>query len=1092
MKGRLYRSILLIITIVCFLSIFTAVSFAYFSSDLRIKGYTNIKIELLFGRYEESALEEYQSGFENLTEEDKVWGHKGNPYLISGERHIYNLSILQNIGYFYKNFIESNFDENGVLVGNTDFSDGYEVPYFVISNPDGAPVVIDASTRVIKPVGNDQYPFIGSVVGASSSESPVGFSASGKGLTTTTSAIHGVTVQTTKSSIDYGFFGKISYLGIEPVIDESSEMQTFEGYVSNISNILFSDVKLKVVSSVWEDIKDYVLNHLFYKKTFGVTEEVDPCETHHVGIIAGHVEYVKMSALSVYYSSEGILAIDLQDAGRDGDNNPFNYASATGHIGFMYSLNPVVAGGTITVGSGIDSADISYGFQGGGGIASGVLPGYIRADQIDELYGYYAVETNGETEYVPAEGKLHLIKAYDQTGLKLVQAVENSNSTNYYYTDGVFTFALSGGQNPDTSNPDALDTIEDIWEGDVDTIELSSKGWGVGQKGEQLFYYKNLEKVTSFDQLNTNDEYYIGRFSDDGAFSFMDLTSSESSVPAQSAKGTLRDGTLGLQYKSIPDRTSDEQYTIKISNIGAKNKADNSQVATYTWVSKSTSNKLGVGKARGIFTNNYYKIYRGTASTFRSTGLLITYTYEVDYNLVLSVDADGAWTFQRLDVVDGSDEYQGIGFSGSQFSTDLFGGNSSVPIYIYKVTGNTDNVNEVPYTYIPNDTTAIKLPANQYVFYPQVEATGDATKTTTSYMIKSLEDLGWGNSEGNKIWKLDENGNPVINKMFDIKQSVDWSLALNLGNWGTNWGEGGGTVLAPVGSGSYQKQVYIPTGTIAFCINKVPAGGAKIRVIVKVPQSDGLRSLGMNSDSNSGDHYLGIWQGKEKEANSWFSYSSFNINDAYKKVELPRSQRWIDGTSNSHYVNSNGASTANEYLDVTYNGQNYTTMLQGGHYLMAYEFVVENEGLYILAATDVRMQIAYCSVDGVASSGRDGTGGAPIGDIDFVYDNGDKVLLVTDGGTTEDGLEDPTNYYYESFVLVHFVNVDDNGNKHIINSETLSVYRWSGGDEEIKTNINVSVSSGLEDCLQTDCEHISCSPIKSTTDNITVNYTSKE
>jgi hypothetical protein len=167
-------------------------------------------------------------------------------------------------------------------------------------------------------------------------------------------------------------------------------------------------------------------------------------------------------------------------------------------------------------------------------------------------------------------------------------------------------------------------------------------------------------------------------------------------------------------------------------------------------------------------------------------------------------------------------------------------------------------------------------------------------------------------------------------------------------------------------------------------------------------------------------------------------------------------------------------------------------MLQGGHYLMAYEFVVENEGLYILAATDVRMQIAYCSVDGVASSGRDGTGGAPIGDIDFVYDNGNKVLLVTDGGTTEDGLEDPTNYYYESFVLVHFVNVDDNGNKHIINSETLSVYRWSGGDKEIKTNINVSVSSGIEDCLQTDCEHISCSPIKSITDNITVNYTRKE
>jgi hypothetical protein len=164
-------------------------------------------------------------------------------------------------------------------------------------------------------------------------------------------------------------------------------------------------------------------------------------------------------------------------------------------------------------------------------------------------------------------------------------------------------------------------------------------------------------------------------------------------------------------------------------------------------------------------------------------------------------------------------------------------------------------------------------------------------------------------------------------------------------------------------------------------------------------------------------------------------------------------------------------------------------MLQGGHYLMAYEFVVDNEGLYILAATDVRMQIAYCSVDGVASSGRDGTGGSPLGNIDFVYDNGDKVLLVTDGGTGENGEEDPSQYYYESFVLVHFSNIDDNGNLHSINSEKLSIYRWAGGEGEVKTNIDVDFISGY---CSNDCEHVLCSPIKSITDNITVNRTKKE
>jgi hypothetical protein len=169
-------------------------------------------------------------------------------------------------------------------------------------------------------------------------------------------------------------------------------------------------------------------------------------------------------------------------------------------------------------------------------------------------------------------------------------------------------------------------------------------------------------------------------------------------------------------------------------------------------------------------------------------------------------------------------------------------------------------------------------------------------------------------------------------------------------------------------------------------------------------------------------------------------------------------------------------------------------MLQGGHYLLAYEFIVGEgedggEGTYILAATDVRMQIAYCSVDGVASSGRDGTGGSLLGNIDFVYDNGESVLLVTDGGTAEGGVEDPSKYYYESFILIHFANRDDAGNLHAINSEVLSIYRWAGGEGEVKTNIDVDFISGY---CSNDCEHVLCSPIKSTTDNITVNRTKKE
>lgn len=1091
MNRKIYKSILLSLIIVCFLNIIASASFAYFTSNLRIKGYTNVKIELLFERYDKTALEEYQSGFENLTEEDKLWGHKGNPYLISEEKHIYNLSVLQNNGYFYKNFIKNNFDENGALVGNADCSDGYEVPYFVLADTDGKPIVIDASSRVIKPVGNERYPFIGSIVGASSSDAPVSFSADGKQMSTTTSAIHGVTVQTTKSSIDYGFFGKISYLGVEPVIDETVEFQTFEGYASNISNILFSDVKIKIVSTIWEDIVDYFVNHLFYKNTFGVTEEADPCETHHIGIIAGHVEYANMSALSVYYSSEGILAIDLQDAGKDGEGNPFNYASATGHIGFMYSLNPVVENGLITVGSGLDSADISYGFQGGGGLASGILPGYIRAEQIYEEYSYYAVENNGVISYVKQDtDKLNLIEAYDETGIPLATPVENNTSTNYFFTDGVFTFAFSSGQNTDDAN--SLDTIEDIWKPNqdgvtkIDKINLTKSKWEIGQGPEGLYYYQELQLITSVSDINSSSDYLIGYLersdgetSETGKLYFMNILTSGTTINAPNRTVKLMptisgaSNSIGIRYQTEPNRKEDEGYAVNFTQntdgtyrIGSKEK-------------NGTINYLGVMRYIG-FINQLYcgKITDGN------------FLQSYNFNVSMNYDAgEKSWVLS----IDGSN----VGFdkNSAKFTTSIVGEGESAPIQIYKILPKgSDNGerNEAPYEYVPKGDT-ISLNANQYVFRPTAdsETSGDDYNTATKYEVLSLENLGWKSDENEKLWAVDENGNSVIKKMVNIKQSVDWSLAFNIGNWGFDFGSGGGTIVAPVGSGSYERSVYIPTGALAFNINKANSG-AKIRVIVKIPHSTEVG--GLNFDGGDGnDHYLGIWQGKEKSStsNSSISYASFNIDDAYKKVELPRSQKLIVGDDTSSYY-LNGVSSDTQYLSVIYNGEEYITMLQGGYYLMAYEFEVPDTGIYILAATDVNMQLVYCRVDGVASSGRDGTGGTPLGNIDFVYDNGEKVLLVTDGGTTAEGGEDPTNYYYESFVLMHFVNVDDDGNKHIINSETFSVYRWMGGDGEIKTNINLEVTSGSGDCPQTDCEHIVCSPIKSTTDNITVNYTKKE
>lgn len=1113
MDKKTHRLLILILSIIMFFSAFASASFAYFSSDLKINGFVNVKIELLFERFEEDALNNYlqENGLVgNITSADEKWGHKGNPYLISEVRHLYNLSVLQNIGYFHSNFIGNNFDGEN-LVGNQDYSDGYDIPYFVIANPNGTPVVIDATGRVLNPIGTDEFPFIGSVTGVSDKNSSVSFNIDNGQRKTTTSAIHNVTIKTSKSSIDHGLFGVISYLGDESqkTVDQESGLEFFSGFASTISNILFSDIQVVVATSstIWEDIA-YWAEHLFYGQTFGVSGTTkDPCETNHLGIIAGHVEYAKMSAISVYYSSDEKIAIDLNDAGQKNNGDPLNYASSTGFVGFMYNLNPVVnTDGSITVGSGLDSADISYGFQGGGGLSSGVLPGYIRAEEMYDTYGYYAIAgEEGQTEYEKQTGDLYLIKAYDETGIPLA----NASGENYYYTDGVFTFALSGGQS--LTDVNTLDTIEDIWKPDaktgevkVDNISITKDDWKIEKGKEGRYYFQPLELITDVNELKEGGTFYIGTRQDetsgDSTLYVMNLLSKGSSVPAEGRTVHLMndDGKFGLMYESEDVCREDMQYAVKFNNVSE-------DVFNITLAQKNSAgkyNSLGVGVTDEVANTKAVSIYCGDKDNDTSfDGKIqiifpIPVTYKVSYNIVAKYSGT-AWTLTSNNT-DGSQTNISFNLNGqdSSFVTDKFssGGStgSSEPIHIYRLS-DLEEKRVAPYTYVPQGET-IDLPANQYVFWPEVETSGDAKTTATTYEIKALSDINWTDNNGDRIWEIVDGNKPVINKMFNIKKTVNWKVAISLGNWNFSFGDDdeGGAILAPVGSGSYQKEIYVPTGSVAFYINKVPDGGAKIRVVVKVPQSTTVGGLNFDGGTNAQDHYLGLWRGTEKNQSSWLNYSSFDVDNAYKKVELPRSQKLISG-EDANASTYNGVSSDTQKIVAYYNNngvrEQYTTMLQGGHYLLAYEFKVEETGTYILAATDVRMQLAYCSVDGVASSGRDGTGGSLLGNIDFVYDNGENVLLVTDGGTGGNGVEDPSKYYYESFVLMHFANRDDAGNLHAINSEVISIYRWAGGEGEIKTNIDVNVVSGY---CSNNCEHVLCSPIKTTTDNINVTCTKKE
>lgn len=90
-----------------------------------------------------------------------------------------------------------------------------------------------------------------------------------------------------------------------------------------------------------------------------------------------------------------------------------------------------------------------------------------------------------------------------------------------------------------------------------------------------------------------------------------------------------------------------------------------------------------------------------------------------------------------------------------------------------------------------------------------------------------------------------------------------------------------------------------------------------------------------------------------------------------------------------------------------------------------------------MGATNSAMQIVYFSADGVASAGRDGTGGTQIGNVDYVYDYNDKVVLVTDTDprdTSADGYAEDYHYYYQSYMIVYF----DNG--VTVNGESLELF----------------------------------------------------
>lgn len=465
----LKRKITLILLVSLLGVIFAAsavVTYAYFSKKEIYDGYLSGQVELLFDRLNDKGVAAYdpvlkaEFGDTVAANKNADWGSKEYPFVISNVRHLYNLSELQRLGYFDKKFISQN--------AAGEYS---KIPYFLVCTPDYTPALIDGTNfRGITAIGTDKYPFIGSVKGVQNTDTTVSIDVNGKKCDT--SSITNVKVTGNPQNADVGLFGVIGFLGTVPEITTENPNPTFEGQISTVSNLVISDIQVTVDSSAWDAVtaflEDIMINatneHEFSFSELHGTADYDkvPHENHHIGILAGHASYAKIEYVSVYYSSDDVVAINLKDT-TDVGGTKANYFSSTGILGYINNINPEVtinqATGkvTITAGSGDSTSELSYGSVGGGGALSGDKAGYVLAGEMYKKFCYTGAAGNLTQD---TDGTIFIKDALDKDGNALcTEWVRDrilwgtQRTGRYYFYDGVFTFALS----------DQQDIIEPTW-----------------------------------------------------------------------------------------------------------------------------------------------------------------------------------------------------------------------------------------------------------------------------------------------------------------------------------------------------------------------------------------------------------------------------------------------------------------------------------------------------------------------------------------------------------------------------------------------------------------------------------------------------
>lgn len=1112
--------------------------YAYFTSNTEKDFNASVNIELLFDRLNNNALLEYQQaiwaekvaiyadnfgtdpsadgyraytftytdeqGNEVVLESSPTsiipvqWGTEYNPYIISDKRHLQNLSTLTNNGYFETVFDYLDYTETDTN-GNPIYTNPEDVPFFMISTPDGDITCIDATGVTIAPIGNDDRPFVGSIRGLIDSMKGDNASTSvPNGSTASSSVIHGVKVVGTGVH-DIGLFGLVAYTGNEDVTTED----LFEGVPSVIQDFIISDVQIVAEYSAIADLTAWLSNRLSpmtKEKTEGTDGYITHPETHHVGILAGHIEYGRVDHISIYYSADDICAMDIS-ALEAKDDGYTNYSSVTGIFGNLNSMNPTTVvkiqgddeASFIVAGDGISNSSISQSgtTSGGGGKLHGTWPGYVLASEVYSLYHSNKKDTEKVLELADAK-QIIITEGVVTYGDNLCSTYTSQvgGSTYYYFRDGVFTLGLSQSQ--------STDYIQQIWpteEWEGSTIDTTDKitlgsndpdAWEAGQRGDYAYfaYFKPVSGTTM-----QNGKQYVLVVNQRGDTPLNDN---------QKVFAKFGDGLEAVSAADMPPRTitSDGQYRYKL----AQRNDFNGMILTYSnnQLMLNESSKLGIHRERyiwGISDND--SIYIGNAtSSSGNPGLGAHHTYYYEWSFGGSdngISAPAALKNNRPTYLTLGSLTTGTKFnitsSVASSTTDendntvYYINNNLVQFEIYEYVGTffeestlEDDLSDAV-VLVPNEDPAFELPANEYVLWPnQIYHAQDNSSTQNGNGVaadfttddnpvlkntlgkyyqhytsnrRMINNYGFNNNvDGNAVltydlvkisdlYTMNNKWNYANGEAID---TIDYAFALTTGiNVGQKLGLFGWSVdfdgVMRAPVGN-ATNVPVPAGSLALRVNAASEDNpASVRLILVVTPQSGTNTYG-----------FGVWKNSLSESSSsWISFDQLDMKSPYMGVNFPISIPENNDTEN--------------YTLVNYNGTTYRSYLNGDQVLVACEFKLTEIGNYILGATNGPMTIAYFSVDGAASEGNDGTGGNQIGSIDFVYANASNQILTVDkldpnlADTVGTENENTATYYYPSYTFVYLNNQSHSDQR--IWGEKFYVRRWldSGGQRGITVNV---------------------------------------